>query len=58
MDSDQNSQTELAVALGFHILDDPEVNKDRLQFEFTNIFNERENVGDDWAVKAQWQIRY
>jgi len=42
----------------FHILDDPELNKDRLQLEFTNIFNERENTADDWSVKVQWQIRY
>ncbi len=58
VDADQNSQTELAVAVGFHILGDPELNKDRLQLEFTNIFNERENTADDWSVKAQWQIRY
>ncbi len=58
IDTSDDSDTELAVAVGLHFLDEPEANKDRLQLEFTNIFHERESVEDDWIVKVQWQVRY
>jgi hypothetical protein len=58
VDRDDNSDTELAVALGLHLLSDPEQNKDRLQFEYTNITHEREDQDTDWSFKAQWQVRY
>ncbi len=58
VDKDENSDTELAMALGLHFLEDPDQNKDRLQFEFTNITHEREGYDSDWSMKAQWQVRY
>jgi hypothetical protein len=58
VDADENSDTELAVALGLHFLEDPDQNKDRLQFEFTSITHERAGYASDWSAKAQWQVRY
>ncbi len=56
--SDDNAITEIAVALGLHFLDDPEINKDRLQFEYTNLNYELGTRDNDWSFKAQWQVRY
>jgi hypothetical protein len=58
VDSGDNATTEIATAFGLHFLDDPEVNKDRLQFEFTSLNYESESRDNDWTFKAQWQVRY
>lgn len=58
VDADDNATNEVAVALGLHFLDEPEINKDRLQLEYTNLSYQQSNRDDDWSLKAQWQVRY
>lgn len=58
IDGDDDSTTEVAVALGLHFLPEPDVNKDRLQFEVTNLSYAAPGRDSDWSYKVQWQVRY
>jgi hypothetical protein len=58
VDGDDNETTEVAVALGLHFLPEPDINKDRLQFEFTNLSYSAAGRDSDWSIKGQWQVRY
>jgi hypothetical protein len=58
VDADDDTNLEVAVALGLHFLDEPDLNKDRLQFEVTSVSYDTPGRVADWNYKVQWQVRY
>jgi hypothetical protein len=57
-DGEDDKTTEVAVALGIHLLEEPDINKDRLQLELTRLTYANPAREADWSLKAQWQVRY